>query len=188
MPVKIIDLTQPLSLSHLHDMLHSGTHVDAPAYLIPNGKTIDRFAPEFFLKDAVLLDLTNAGAGEQIEDEDLEAAEEEAGLAVRQGEAVILHTGWSKTEHGDQYPFLSQNGAEYLEFKRTGIVGVDTPNVDGSRNMDSPAHSVLLRSEILVLEGLCNLNLVEVERFRLIALPLKANGPCSPVRAVALVD
>ncbi|MGA2461034.1 MAG: cyclase family protein [Candidatus Bathyarchaeia archaeon] len=187
--MKVIDLTQAFSLDLLVHTPHSGTHVDAPAYLFRNGKTIDQFGPDALFKDAVLLDLTHTKPGEQIDDEDLEAAEEEAGVGVREGEAVILYTGWGDAEQNDQqYPFLSANGAEYLEFKRVGAVGVDTPNLDDPLDKGSPAHTVLLRSGILVLEELCNLDLIETERFRLIALPLRIGLACSPVRAVAVVD
>lgn len=185
--MKTIDLTRRTSLGDFARGFHSGTHVDAPAFLLKDGKTIDELSPDALFRDAVLLDLAHAEPGEEINDEDLEAAEEESGLAVREGEAVILHTGW-EPEKNQQLAFLSANGAEYLEFKRVGVVGVDTPNLDGSLGNGSPAHTVLLRSEILVLEELCNLNLVEAERFRLIALPLKVNSGCSPVRAVAIVD
>jgi kynurenine formamidase len=187
--LKVIDLTQAFSLDLLVHAPHSGTHVDAPAYLFRNGKTIDQFGPDALFKDAVLLDLTHTKPGEQIDDEDLEAAEEEAGLGVREGEAVILYTGWGDADQNDQqYPFLSANGAEYLEFKRVGAVGVDTPNLDGPQSRGCPAHAALLRNEILVLENLCNLSQVEQERFRMIALPLRMKAACSPVRAVAIVD
>lgn len=183
--MKTIDLTRRVSLVDFARGFHSGTHVDAPAFLLKDGKTIDQLSPDALFRDAVLLDLGHAEPGEEINDEDLEAAEEESGLAVREGEAVILHTGWEPQKN---YAFLSTNGAEYLEFKRVGVVGVDTPNLDGSLDNGYPAHTVLLQSEILVLEELCNLNLIESERFRLIALPLKVNSGCSAVRAVAVVD
>jgi len=185
--LKTIDLTRKFSLDDFGRGYHSGTHVDAPAFLLKDGKTIDQLNPDALFRGAVLLDLAHAEPGEEINDEDLEAAEEESGLAVREAEAVILHTGW-EPDRNQQYPFLSTNGAQYLEFKRVGVVGVDTPNLDGAMDRGSPAHTVLLRNEILVVEELCNLSLIEAERFRLIALPLKVNSGCSPVRALAVVD
>ena len=186
--MQIVDLTRPQSPAAIVRMSHSGTHVDAPAYLIENGKTVDQLSQDALFRDAVLLDLTHAKAGEQIDDEDLEAAEEEAGLGVREGEAVILYTGWDSTDQkGQQYPYLSTNGAEYLEFKQVSVVGVDTPDLDGMVSNGSPAHTILLRKGILVLEELCNLNLIDAERFRLAALPLRMNAPCAPVRALAFV-
>lgn len=166
--------------------------MEAPSYLVKGGKAISDFGPEVFLRDAVLLDLSHKKPRELIDDEDLEAAEEGAGLAVREGEFVILHTGFATLhKHRNRlaaHPALSENGAQYLEFKRVAGVGVDTPNLDHQTGKDLPAHSTLMRKGALVLENLCNLENVGESRFRLIALPLKVKAAVSPVRAVAVLD
>jgi len=190
--LKMIDLTSQLTSDAFLRNAHAGTHVDAPAYIFDGGKTIDQFKPEVFVGNAVLLDLTHKKPSEPIDDEDLEAAEERAGLAVREGEIVILYTGGENSIHGEgpsaaSYPYLSENGAQYLEFKRVTMVGIDTPNIDPPNSKPLPAHATLLRKEILVLENLCNLDEIEQPRFRLAALPLKLKASTSPVRAVAIL-
>jgi arylformamidase len=162
---------------------HSGTHVDAPAYIFEDGKKTEDFGLERFLTDAALLDLTHKRPGQGIDDEDLEAAEEAAGLALRENESVILFTGSSSSE-----VFLSLNGAEYLEFKGVGLVGFDGASIDNRKSASMVAHTVFLGKEILVLEGLRNLDSVDSSRFRLACFPLKLGGGVSPVRAVAMLD
>ncbi len=189
---KVIDLTLPISetfrFSGNHHATGHGTYIDAPAYL-GAGKTIDQFGLEAFVMDAVILDLTSKKPKQPIDDEDLEAAEEAAGLALREGEIAIIHTGWDQSHTGksrSDHSYLSENGAEYLEFKHVVAVGVDTPNLDNPKKREIPVHTKLLRKEILILEGLSNLDMVDQSRFRLVALPLRVKASFSPVRAAAI--
>jgi len=189
--LKLLDLTTELPLEAVLQDTHAGTHIEAPAYLIPNGKKLDQFALDSFMVQAVLLDLTSKKAGQPIDDEDLEGAEESAGLALREGEAVVLHTGWGDsagTTAIGSHGYLSENGAEFLEFKRPSMVATDAPSLDAQDDKALRAHSTLMRAEILVLENLRNLDKVQESRFRLVAFPLRVNGPISPVRAVAVVE
>jgi kynurenine formamidase len=156
---------------------------------VEGGKRVEEFGLERFISDAGLLDLTNMRPGQAIDDEDLEAAEEAAGLALRAGEAVILVTCADDVSHVERSNvYLSQNGADYLEFKGVSMVGTDSVSLDNSESSELSAHRTLLGKDILVLEGLCGLGALEASRFRLVCFPLKLSGPIAPVRAVALLD
>lgn len=182
--LEMVDLTAEDSIEVFCDK-HRGTRIEAPGYLIEGGKRIDQHGSDSFEVQAVLLDLAHKKSGQPIDDEDLEGAEERAGLAVREGEAVILHTG---CDDEAQYPYLSQNGAEFLEFKRPFIVGTDTANLDQGDSEGLPAHAILLRAGILVLEGLCNLEKIQQARFRLSVVPVTARAAVSTVRVAAVLD
>ena len=190
--MKILDLTADLSLDLFVRDTHAGTHIEAPAYLFSGGKRIDQFGLESFVAESVLLDFTDKEPGQPIDDEDLEGAEERAGIGLREGEVVLLHTRRENSKHDDSVPtphaYLSENGAEYLEFKRPFMVGTDAPSLDSKGCRELSAHSILMRAGILVLESLCNLEKIQQSRFRLLALPLKLNGSTSPVRAVAILE
>jgi kynurenine formamidase len=183
-----MDLTLQIPLkSYLRNPLN-GTHLCAPAYGFKGEGTIDQLRPEAFVTDAVLLDLTRKRPGEVIDDEDMEAAEEDAGLAVREGEAAILHTNSpAQNRVSSKHAFLSENGAQYFEFKRVGMVGIDARSL-GAATGRSSAHKILLQSNIPVLEGLCNLDQIDAARFKLVALPLRVKAPVSPVRALAMLE
>jgi arylformamidase len=202
--VRIVDLTHQLhaGFSFAFEQLdfHSEksrgnlpvTRVESPALLVENGRTLDVMNPELFLKDAVLLDLTEMKPNQQIDDEDLEAAEEGAGLALREGEIAIIHTRWDRFVGSEQYwsshPTLSENAADYLAFKRISGLGIDSPSIDQPRNQALTVHSKLMRNGVCVIEDLCNLQEIDQPRFRLIALPLRIRAPSSPVRALAILD
>jgi len=183
--MRVIDLSGAFSIEHYKSNPHSGTHVDSPAYLFPDGKKVEEFDLERFVSEAALLDLSHKKLGQPIDDEDLEAAEEAAGLALREGESVILYT-----RMGTSFPggYLSRNGAEYLEFKGVGLVGIDADSIDSAESVEMATHRVLLSRDILVLEGLRNLASIDSARFRLVSLPLKLTAATSPVRAVAVLE
>jgi arylformamidase len=168
------------------------TRIEAPAYLASDGKTLELFEPASFVRDAALLDLTHVKPRQQIDDEDLEAAEEGAGLSVREGEVVVIRTGWEERARSEDYwsshPTLSENAAEYLEFKRVVGVAVDSPNVDLPETPTLPVHTILMRRGIFVVENLCNLGEIDQSRFRLVALPLRVRASASFVRAIGISD
>jgi len=187
--MRIIDLSKPFSLEEYRSDRHHGTHIDSPAYLSREGRKIGAFELKRFFCDGVILDLTHKKPGEPIDDEDLEAAEESAGLALREEEAVVLHTGvGDSSQFGERNIFLSQNGAEYLEFKGVSLVGIDSEALDDAEESGLSAHRVLLGKDILVLEGLCSLGAIDSSRFKLASFPLNSNAAVSPVRAVAILD
>ena len=186
--MRIIDLTAEGAFEELLREVHAGTHIEAPAQLVDSGKRIDEFPVNAFMTSAVVLDLTSKAPAGVIDDEDLEAAEERAGLSIREGEAVILSTGAGDRSKAATHVVLSENGAEFLEFKHPIMVGTDAPSLDQLENASLPAHTILMRAGILVLEGMCNLKKIEEPRFRLLALPLRTRASSSPVRAVALLD
>jgi len=138
----------------------------------------------------VLLDLRSKVSKGVVDDEDLEGAEEGAGLAIRDGEIAIIQTGWeqfySQPKRYRSHPALSVNAAEYLAFKGVSAVGIDVPSIDSSTDSKLRVHSVLFRREILVIENLRNLDLIEEPRFQLFALPLNVKAASSPARVIAV--
>jgi kynurenine formamidase len=187
--MRIVDLTAQFSLEGFVSDPHSCTHIEAPAYLLEGGKRFDEFGLEAFVADAVLLDLTGKRPGQPIDDEDFEAAEESAGIGLREGEIAILWTGSSVSDAGlKDHVYLSVNATEYLEFKRPIMVATDAPSLDQHGSAELPAHVTLARAGILILEGLCNLEDIQESRFRVIALPLRLNDSTSPVRAIAVLE
>src|SRR5208282_4410969 len=195
--LEYVDLTQPcteLSLrksSIFRKRQHSfETRIGSPALIWKNGKTIDAFGPERLVRPAVLLDLRSRVSKGVLDDEDLEGAEEGAGLAIRDGEIVIIQTGWeqfySQPKRYRAHPALSVNAAEYLSFKGVSAVGIDAPSIDLPTESKLRVHSVLFRRKILVIENLRNLDLIEEPRFQLLALPLNVKAASSPARVIAL--
>jgi arylformamidase len=190
--LRIVDLSRviegrvPYPLFQTHPKV-SFTRVESSAFIDRRGKTVDQLPVESFVKSAVLLDVSGKTVGE-VDDEDLEAAEEAAGISIRDGEAVILNTCWDKVsiKRRTRFPGLSGNAVDYLLFKRIAEIGVDCPSVDKGDSMRS--HRALLRKGVPVIEGLCNLVEIDQSRFRFLMLPLRLRAAISPVRVLALLD
>lgn len=109
------------------------------------------------------------------------------------GTAVLLHTGWSRhfgrPEYGTGAPFLTEAGARHLADAGVAIVGIDSLNIDDTESGgERPAHSILLRAGIHVVEHLTALDEVPVRGARFTAVPPRVAGfGTFPVRAFAEV-
>ncbi|MBF0530043.1 MAG: cyclase family protein [Deltaproteobacteria bacterium] len=165
---------------------HVGTHVDAPAHIIPNGATIDQLPAERFIGPACLIDLT-AHSGSIIGVADLEPF----AAALRPSEFVLLRTGWDRfwgrDEYNRDYPAPSPEAARWLaSFDLKGI-GIDTLSVDQPGPTDLPIHNIFLSRQIVIVENLTNLGALP-QTFIFSCLPLKIHqGDGSPVRAIGQI-
>jgi kynurenine formamidase len=165
---------------------HTGTHMDAPSHFIRKAHSIDRIEPQRFISSGIILRL------QKREDEPVEV-EDLSSLNVLQGDTVLISTGWQKRIHRISYyfsrnPGLSKDAANYLAKKKVNAVGIDTPSIDLGTDESFSAHKILLRSDILIVEHLCNMDKIRKERFTVVLSPLKLAGASgSPIRALALV-
>ena len=109
------------------------------------------------------------------------------------GRAVLIQTGWDRHWRSDAYfenhPFLTRNAAEYLKASGAALVGIDSLNIDDTSDGSRPAHSILLKANIPIVEHMCHLDLLPDQGFRFFAVPAPVKGMGSfPVRAFALID
>ena len=104
------------------------------------------------------------------------------------GKAVLLFTGWDRFWRREEYfkhPFVTKELAEFFVSKEVKLVGIDTINIDSEKHLSRPAHTLLLKNEILIVENLANLGKLLGKRFRFFAVPLKIRAAAFPVRAFA---
>ena len=110
------------------------------------------------------------------------------------GKAVLFHTGWDvhwRTENysNGSHPYLAADAAEYLAQSGATLVGIDSYNIDDTKGGERPAHSILLRHGIPIVEHLCGLRELPDEGFKFFAVPVKVKGMGTfPVRAFGLVS
>ena len=169
-----------LNNSRLTISIPTGTHMDAPFHFFEDAETIDHVPLDRFCGPALCVDVS----GEKIIDEKKLSAFVEN---IRQYPKVILHTGWAsrwkQPEYFSEHPCLTADAAQLLVDAGVHLVGLDTPSVDLP---PFPAHLVLLRNDVVIVENLRNLEKIPQEVFEFIALPLKIAGrDGSPVRAIA---
>jgi len=104
-----------------------------------------------------------------------------------------LKTGWSShadmPDYRTHFPRLSLSLAQWFAQRGIFLLGVETPAVASMDDREEliSVHQALLRAEIVIVEGLANLDALSTDRVTFIALPLKLqDGDGSPVRAVAI--
>jgi len=109
------------------------------------------------------------------------------------GKAVLIHTGWDRHWGTEPYfkdhPYLTRESAEYLKLEGAALVGIDSLNIDDNTDGMRPAHTILLGSEIPIVEHLCNLAALPDTGFKFFAVPAPVKGMGSfPVRAFAIIE
>jgi kynurenine formamidase len=110
------------------------------------------------------------------------------------GKAVLIHTGWDR--HWDTaaygaggHPYLTSDACEDLAARGAAMVGIDSVSVDDLTDGTRPAHTILLRSGVIIVEHLRGLGDLPVEGFRFHAAPPMIAGLGTfPVRAYAVLD
>jgi len=107
--------------------------------------------------------------------------------------AVLVHTEWSRHWQSGRYfedhPFLSARAAEFLASSGAALVGIDSVNIDNMNDKSRPVHTILLQSNIPIVEHLTNLAELPKSGFRFFAVPAPIEAFSSfPVRAFAIVS
>jgi arylformamidase len=169
---------------------HTGTHIDAPAHLLPEGATLDRLPIDHFYGTAAGLHLPERN-GKTIGIDLVRQTLSKRGGAPT--EFLLIYTGWERFWREDryftEYPVLSPDAAEWLGTAGLKGVGFDTLSADAADTKDYPVHKILLRRNIIIIENLCSLASLPAGPFHFSCFPLRfldADG--SPVRAAAYID
>ncbi|NIJ55152.1 cyclase family protein [Dyadobacter arcticus] len=163
---------------------NTGTYIDCPFHRYAHGKDLSEVELEAFANlDAITIDA---------------AGQLEIGISLFKdreirNRAVIVRTDWSLNWNTDAYyenhPFLTAGAAEYLRDCGVKLVGIDSHNIDDTRGKSRPVHTILLGADILIVEHLCNLDLLPANNYLFSAVPPKFKGVGTfPVRAFATVS
>ena len=158
---------------------HTGTHLDAPYHFDDNGLDIGSMPLQPCIGPARVFRLPeNHGA--------ISAAVLE-GLDWRGVERALFRTSasdWGEDRFRRDFPFLSEDGADFLASRSLLLVGTDAPSMDAFASKTMSCHKKLLAGGIAILEG-ARLAHVPPGDYELICLPLKLSGlDGSPVRAI----
>jgi len=163
---------------------NTGTYVDAPFHRYPQGEDfaeleLDKLAN---LAGVVVTVLREGPIGPEVFQ----------GLDVK-GKAVLIRTDWSQRWGGADYfrsgPFLNWDACRLLVESQAALVGIDCANIDDMGDLTRPAHTILLRAGIPIVEHLCALEQLPQDNFRFFAVPPAIKGGTSfPVRAFAICE
>ncbi|WP_163323050.1 cyclase family protein [Draconibacterium mangrovi] len=169
---------------HIHS--HLGTHIDAPAHMLENGKTLDELDVSCFHGKALIIEVET---GRNFIEKDILTPFEKD---LADTAFVLFKTGWSKfwgvQKYFDAFPTLSAQALQFLlQFELKGV-GFDTISADPVKSTDYNNHYAIFNKGMIIIENLIFPEDLEATSGEFSCFPLpyeKADG--SPVRAVLKV-
>lgn len=165
---------------------HSGTHVDAPRHFLDEGPGVDALPLDTLIGPCEVVEAgpdspagTNGGIGAA-------ALQRSAGTPTPR--RLLLKTSnselWSRPAFTPDFVYLEPDAAEWLVASGVRLVGVDYLSIERFKRPGAPAHHILLRAGVVIVEGL-NLAGVAPGSYELICLPLRLPGADgSPARVI----
>ena len=164
---------------------NTGTYVDSPFHRYADGKD---------LADLPLRSLANLPGIVVRQPWETQIAVDAAafeGLDVRD-KAVLVHTGWDRhwrtDRYGKDHSFLTAAAAGWLVEHGAALVGIDSNNIDDTRERARPVHTKLLGADIPICEHMTGLDQLPDHGFLFTAAPPKVRGMGSfAVRAYAVL-
>ena len=162
---------------------HAGTHVDAPAHFIEDGKTVESLSLQVLMGKCRVVEVT---------DNDITAGVIDA-LNIPDGvERILFKTSNSKRFTGTEpffkdYVGVTLCGAERLIDLGIKLIGLDYLSAAAYSDIEA-VHQTLLGERVVLLETL-DLRNVPTGDYRLICLPLRLPGvDGSPCRALLIQE
>ena len=160
--------------------MHTGTHIDTPMHLINHKTFINEIPLEKFTGKGCLLDVRN---------ESVISFKEEYGDIVGENDIVVLFTGHSNKYGAKDYftnhPVIDEELTNFFIEKKIKMLGMDLPSPD---KYPFEIHKKLFKNNILITENMTNLSeLLNVNKFEIIAFPLKIKAEASIARVVAKI-
>lgn len=144
--------------------LHTGTHMDFPLHMIPNGKTSDTLDIKKLIRTVKVFDMTHIEDG--IDHKDL------VGLNILPQDFVLFKTRNSFEETFNfKFIYVNASAASYLS--NLGVLGVGVDGLGIERDqVGHPTHKTLMEKDIISIEGL-RLKDVKEGSYQMYALPIK---------------
>jgi arylformamidase len=172
----------------LHLETHCGTHMDAPTHFLSKDeyRTIDEITVGEMVTEGVICDFTHKAPGEGVSRDELAAEADQYDLGA--GDYLIWDCGMAP-EDTDHYlrnfVWPEKGAAEYMVEQDIACFAIDALSADkpGAELHEHDVHYTLLPEDILIIEGVANLEAVEAGRFDVICTPIPyANRDGSQVR------
>ena len=169
---------------------HTGTHMDAPAHLFGNGKTLDSFDGSQFVGSAVVIDCSELQEGDRIGMSFIDRNRE----LVERADFLLFRTDWDKkwgtAGYFGNFPCITSEVANFIVASGKKGVGLDVISIDPIASSKLENHKIILgQNTIVIIENLCQLESLGSGLFTFIAAPIKfKNSDGAPIRALAIKD
>jgi arylformamidase len=158
---------------------HTGTHIDAPSHFLKDGKSIEGYRLQQLIGPCLIFDLSTV--------KDKITAHDLVDYDIQANDIILFKTKNSQLDpyepFNDRFIYIDASAAQLLAQKNIKAVGLDYPGFEFNQP-GHPSHTVLLKNNIPIIEGLRLAEASEGEYF-LWCLPLKLEGiDGAPARAV----
>jgi arylformamidase len=169
--------------THLSFDSHLGTHIDAPAHMLEDGKTLDRLPLDFFAGRGLIVNV----------EKDVRIIDKDALLKYKDilevTDFLLFKTGWSRLwgtpEYFKDFPILSLEALDWLLHFRLRGIGFDAISADPVESKDFPNHFRIFKNGLIIIENLKFPEEISEEEGDFFCFPLPfENADGSPVRAV----
>lgn len=160
--------------------MHTGTHIDSPMHLLQSSRYISDIPIEALIGRGCVLDVR----GEE------NIIMKEAYMdKVKEGDIVLLHTGFDSKYGEEQYyknhPTIDKDLADFFIKREIKALGMDLPSPD---RYPFEMHKLLLGKDILIIENVTNINkLIGETDFEVFALPIKIMADGASARVIARI-
>ncbi|MBN2820585.1 MAG: cyclase family protein [Bacteroidales bacterium] len=162
---------------------HVGTHLDVPAHLIKEARSLSSFDISNFCGKAFKQELSDDLTPEIIQNKIGDLGKPDFILFTNG-----WHNYWQSEKYFSDFPVPSARICEFLADLGVKGVGIDSISIDRVENTKLINHHILLSKNCIIIENLTNMSALPASMFDFFCFPLKIeNGDGSPVRAVALI-
>jgi kynurenine formamidase len=172
----------------------SGLYLESQAHILKEGKTLDMYPVERFIRPAKIVKLPQQYPKAQIDGELMA----KHAPPIEKGDALLVATGWGSRWNEPGYvlrcPNMKRSALEWVLDHQISLFGVDIPCIEASWSEDDAAEKgsllrKLFERDILLLGPLVNLESIRSSSGTLVCLPLKLKGTSgAPCRAIFIEE
>lgn len=164
---------------------HVQTHIDPPAHIFANRKTLDKFSPEQFIGKALVVDCRDLKEGQAITIDKINIDK------AKLSDFLLFNLGWDKRWNLDtyfnDYPCIDDTVLEFILNSNFKGIGFDVIGLNPVHDNNLTRHKALFKdTDIVNIENLTHLEQCGDELFWFSCFPLKIeNCDGFPIRAIA---
>jgi len=167
------------NLSRLDFGAHTGTHIDAPLHMLPDGSDVTAYANDALVGPARVI---------SISDDKAVTVSELRSKAIGGIKRLLIKTRnstlWSQKAFSKDFVYLEPAAAQFLGELGVSLMGFDYLSIEKYGSAGFPAHLSLMYRKIVILEGI-DLSQVPEGDYILFCGALRLpGGEGSPARAM----
>jgi len=170
-----------------------GTHMDSPAHVVPDGRTIDKLTLEELIIDCIVIDVSHEATESYVVMPPVIDKFEKKYGKIQLNTFIIFYTGWdrywaTKEKYRNEYKFPSIHESTAKMLLERGIMGIGTDTLSVDTGLQEfPVHRAVLGTGKYLVENIANARELPATGAKILILPMKIkDGTEAPIRLIAL--